>query len=116
MMDFDDFISKLEVHDMSYLNEMPRIECAVNVQERVKYKGLKLTERKRERMKEINDELAEYELGMDLRMNIKHEGEHGFLIMERKWFGFGSVCGYRVKEDGCMKKMWKSLVGCMKKK
>lgn len=108
---------------MSYLYEMPIIECDVSLKERVKNKGLRLTERKRERMKEIDIELAEYEMMLlekDLK-KIKHEGEHGCVIVERKWFGFGGVKGYRrvmrmYEKDGCMKKMWKSLMGCMKKK
>lgn len=119
MMDFDDFISKLDLHDMSYLNEMPRIECAVSVQERVKNKAVREREIRLKFRKDLDEEVAEYELGEDLRLNIKHEGEHEFLMMERKWFGFGGVKGYRRvmmdEKDGCMMKMWKSLMCCMKK-
>jgi hypothetical protein len=101
--DFDDFISMLELHDIIYLNEMPRIEWVVNLQERVKFKQLRFTEEKREWMEEWN--------------RIDYWIVNDELMLKRKWFGFGSVCGYRrVKEEGCLKKIWKSLMCCMKKK
>lgn len=102
---------------MSYLYEMPIIECDASLKERVKNKGLKLTERTREWMKEIDDELAEYEMMLlekDLK-KIKHEGEHGCVIVEREWFGLGRVKGYRVKQDGYVKKLMGYLKKILKK-
>lgn len=111
-------LAKLEVHHMSHLHEMPIIECDASLKERVKMAAVKSAERKRLWMQEVWDELAEYEMMLfekELK-KMKHEGEHGCLIPVREWFGLGRVNGYRVKQAGCVKKIWKSLMGCLKKK